>query len=143
MTAKQYLSQIRLLDLKINQRIQELEDVKKRAFSLGSPELKADVVQSSPSQDQLAESVSRYVDLEDEINQLIDKYVDLRDTIISKIHELNDPRYVMLLHCRYVDFMSMTEISEKMNYEYKYTCQLHGKALESFTKHHEQSRINP
>ena len=134
MTTKRYLNRIRLLDIKINQRIEQAEDLKRRAFSLGSPEIKADPVQSSPNQDQLAEAVSRYVDMENKINDMIDRFVAMKDKIIGEIQQVEDPRYCTVLYLRYVKYMTMTEISEYMNYEYKYTCQLHGQALLAFEK---------
>lgn len=134
MTTKRYLNRIRLLDIKINQRIEQAEDLKRRAFSLGSPEIKADPVQSSPNQDQLAEAVSRYVDMENKINDMIDKFVAMKDKIISEIQQVEDPRYCTVLYLRYVKYMNMQEISEYMNYEYKYTCKIHGQALIAFER---------
>ena len=79
MTAKQYLQQIRRLDLKINQRIAEAEDLRRRAFGLRSPELKADVVKTSPAGDPIGAAMSRYVDLQREIDELTDQLVDMKE----------------------------------------------------------------
>jgi hypothetical protein len=122
------------LDIKINQRIEEAEDLKRRAFSIGSPEIKADAVQSSPSADPLADAVSRYVDLENKINAMIDKFVAMKDKLIGEIQQVEDPRYCTVLYLRYVKYMTMTEISEYMNYDYYYTCKIHGQALLAFER---------
>lgn len=134
MNVKRYLNRIRLYDIRINQRIEQAEDLKRRAFSIGSPEIKADAVQSSPSPDPLADAVSRYVDLENKINSMIDRFVAMKDKIIGEIQQVEDPRYCTVLYLRYVKYMNMQEISEYMNYEYKYTCQLHGQALLAFER---------
>ena len=134
MNVKRYLNRIRLYDIRINQRIEQAEDLKRRAFSIGSPEIKADSVQSSPSPDPLADAVSRYVDLEKKINSMIDRFVAMKDKIIGEIQQVEDPRYCTVLYLRYVKYMNMQEISEYMNYEYKYTCQLHGQALLAFER---------
>ena len=134
MNVKRYLNRIRLLDTKINQRIEQAEDLKRRAFSLGSPEIKADPVQSSPNQDQLAEAVSRYVDMENKINDMIDRFVAMKDKIIGEIQQVEDPRYCELLYKRYVEYKSISEIADEMHYGYEHTCRLHGRALQAFDK---------
>ena len=102
MTAKEYLSQIRLLNLKIDQKMEEKADLMSRAAGNHSPTLTKDKVQSSISGDRMSNTIDRYVDLEKEIDDLIDRYVDKRDMIINQIHQLEDPRYVELLQLKYV-----------------------------------------
>lgn len=134
MTAKQYLSQIRRLDMMINQRIDEAEALIGIAVGLRSPELKRDVVQTSPSGDSIGNTMNKYIDLQREINDMIDRFVDLKHKIIGEIHAVPDIRYSELLYHRYVEYMSFTQIAEVMHYEYKYICRLHGMALKCFQK---------
>lgn len=135
LTAKQYLSSLKMLNIKINHKIQEVEELRALSFSTGGLAADNERVQTSPSGDgrQIA-LVNRYVDLEAEINRLIDKYVDRKDKIINEIHQLEDTRYVELLFKHYVEFKSLTRIAEEIHYTYKWTCDLHGRALLSFSQ---------
>ena len=134
MTAKQYLSQIRKLDMMINQRIDEAEALIEIAVGLRSPELKQDVIQASPSGDPIGNAMNRYIDLQREINDMIDQFVNLKHKIIGEINAVPDTRYSELLYHRYVEHMSFAQIAEVMHYEYKYICHLHGEALKCFQK---------
>ena len=87
MTAKEYLNQIRLLDLKIRQKIEERDHLKAMAAGNSSPVLSKDKVQTSGSGDKMSRTVDSYVDLEKEIDDLVDRYVDKRDMIINQIVE--------------------------------------------------------
>ena len=147
MTAKEYLSQIRLLNLKIDQKMEEKADLMSRAAGNHSPTLTKDKVQSSISGDRMSNTIDRYVDLEKEIDDLIDRYVDKRDIIINQIHQLEDPRYVELLQLKYVGrrggdgrmhYMRLEEIAcimkkpNGLSYTYGHINRLHGEALQAF-----------
>ena len=149
MTAKEYLSQIRLLNLKIDQKMEEKADLMSRAMGNHSPVLSKDKVQSSISGDRMSNTIDRYVDLEKEIDDLIDRYVDKRDMIINQIHQLEDPRYVELLQLKYVGkrggdgrmhYMRLEEIAcimkkpSGMPYTYGHIKSLHGEALKQFAE---------
>lgn len=149
MTAKEYLSQIRLLNLKIDQKMEEKADLMSRAMGNHSPVLSKDKVQSSISGDKMSNTIDRYVDLEKEIDDLIDRYVDKRDMIINQIHQLEDPRCVELLYHKYVghrtgegrmSYMRLEEIAcimkkpSGMPYTYGHIKSLHGEALKQFAE---------
>ena len=154
MTAKAYLNQIRILDLKINQKIQERDSLKAMAAGNSSPVLSKDKVQTSGSGDKMSRTVDKYVDMEIEIDRMIDQFVDLRDKIINQIHGLNDARYIELLYLKYVGrrekdgnihYLRLEEIAcvmKKSNgepYTYQHIRAMHGEALQRFAK----SYINP
>ena len=132
MTTRQYLSQIKKLDLMIDQRIDEAKALVEIAIGLRSPELKQDIVQTSPSGDPIGNAMNKYIDTQREIDSLIDQFVDLKHKIIGEIQQVEDPRYSELLYLRYVKYMSMAEISAAMHYGYEYVCRLHGRALKAF-----------
>ena len=134
MTAKEYLNQIRLLDLKIRQKIEERDHLKAMAAGNSSPVLSKDKVQTSGSGDKMSRTVDSYVDLEKEIDDLVDRYVDKRDMIINQIHQLNNPRYIRILYLRYVKCCTFEYIAVEMNYTIRGVYKLHGNALQAFQK---------
>lgn len=131
MTAKQYLRQLERINILINTKQLQLDELRVISSGFKAIDYAAVRVQSSPS-DRMAALMSKWVDLEDEINNIIDNYVDAKNKIISEISQLHDARYIDVLHKRYVEFKPLTDIANEMGYAYKYTCRLHGRALRAF-----------
>ena len=138
MTAKEYLQQLRMLDIKIRHRKEQVEELRALAMYSGSFASDGERVQTSGSGDRMSEQVARYVDLQAEVEEMIRGYTERKDRIIREIHELSDARYVEVLFKRYVEFKSFERIACEMNYNYTWICELHGKALQAF----ERTEIN-
>lgn len=137
MNVKEYLGQIEDLDIKIDQRIKQREDLLARAYSITVAN-DPNKVQSSGSVDTIGNVVSMAVDIENEINELIDLFISLKNKIISEIQTMycgkNTVKYRRILYKRYVEYKDFYKISDEMNYDYKWTCKLHGYALQEFDK---------
>ena len=116
MTTKQYLGQIRILDIKIRQRQREAAELKLAATCTGSASSQGEKVQTSASGDKLLNAVARYVDLEAEIQGMIDSMQKRRHDIIAEIQSLEDSRYIEILYKRYVEFKSFEFIACEMHY---------------------------
>ncbi len=134
MTAKQYLSRIRILDIKINNKMSELSMLKSKSTSLQAVVINEDKVQTSPALDRLGNDVSEILELEEEIRQEIKRYNDIKHKIINEIHSLNNRLYIEILYKRYVEFKSLEEIAVEMNYSYQWIKSNHGYALLNFSK---------
>lgn len=134
MTTKKYLQQLRTLNIKIRQREEQIAELRSKAMSSGSLSCNDDRVQTSVSGDKLSETVSRYVDMQAEISRLIEYYVAKKNEIITAIQRLDDPRYVSILYKRYVDFESFEQIACDLHYNYTWTCELHGQALQALER---------
>ena len=138
-TAKRYLLRIRALDRKINQLIEERDDLRALALGGRSPSYDPDKVQTSHDGAAMA-AVERWLDLERDIVRLIDKYVTDKHRIILEIQELPDDRHVQLLNLRYVQMRRFEEISVIMGYSYSRVRHMHGDALMSFARVHGLAR---
>lgn len=144
-TAKTYLQQIEVLNLKIDHKIKQLEDLKLMSRTTKSLDYSADRVQTSPD-DKMSSMIGKYIDLEREINGDIDEFVSLKNKVINEIHSLSNPTFIQILFKRYVEMKSLRRVARETGYEYKYACKLHGEALicfyeEVIAKHHDQSRL--
>lgn len=135
MTAKEYLQQIRQCEIFIKQRQRELEQLKDSRTFISGIDYGKDRVQTSftggTSQNKTSEDI---VDLENEIEENINKMNSLRHDIIDKIQKMKDIRYSELLFLKYVEGMDLGNISIRMNYEYKWCCELHTRALDEFAE---------
>lgn len=138
MTTREYLNQIRLLNIKINQRIQEAAELKQKAMSASSIDTSKEPVQTSARPDAATRMIDRYVEMEQEIDHLIDHYVEMKHRIIGEIQSLNNQRSVNLLYKRYVEFKSFKQIAKEMHYSYDHTRGLHSRALWEFWKFHKR-----
>lgn len=129
--AKSFLRKIELLDAHINNRINDLHELKSLVTKITST-ISQVCVSGSGNQDKLGDSVAKIVDLQDEINQKIDKYVDLKREVSTLLEQIEDPDQVKVLHKRYFEYKPWEQIACEMNYSYRNVCYIHGKALQAF-----------
>ena len=121
MNAKEYLKQIRALDLQIDQRIMEKNDLEWIASRFPG---------TSEHCSKLAESVANVIT--DLVNQ--------KDEIIGKILLLKDKRYVSILYLHYVRFILLEDVAvimQKKNgktYTWQHISRLHAEAVNEFSK---------
>lgn len=133
MTVKEYLNQIRYLDLKIKQREEEREQLLAAATSTGCMDPDKVHVQTSAGSSK-SDLVNRAVDLEHKINSMIRNMNDLRHKIIGQIQELPDRQQVDCLYQRYVLGYTWELIAVNMGYNVRQVYRIHGHALQAFRK---------
>ena len=131
-TPKEYLRQLRVFSIKIQQKKDELESLKAAAENV-TASIDNERVQTSPK-DRMPEDISRIVDLESEIYKDIQELLILKNKIINEIQELSNPVYIEILYKRYVEYKSLEEISVELSYSYIHVKRLHGYALQAFRK---------
>ena len=135
MRAKQYLSQLQKLDVVIEQKLQELDELKKITVDLKGIDYTKEKVKSSATHcADFENTIIKIMDLESKINAEIDKFVDKKHTIINQIQALNDTKYVQVLHKRYVEYKGFEQIACEMGYTYDYVRKVHSRALIDFEK---------
>ena len=136
MKAKEYLQQLRKLDIIINQKLQELDELKKMG-GIKCIDYTMEKVQSSQKHCATFENVLiKIIDMENEINTDIDKLVNKRHCIINQINELQNVQYIEILYKRYVEYKDLKKIAKEMEYTYDYIRKIHVKALQNFEKRH-------
>lgn len=133
-SARDYLKQLEILDMQINDDLAELHNMKLSACSTGGIDYSKDRVQSSTVGDKLYKDVVRYTMFEEQINKEIDEFFDAKNQIIREIRGLHDKRYIQVLTKIYVQFKSVKNAAQEMKLSYSYTIDLHKQALEAFEK---------
>ena len=132
MTAKEYLTQIRKLDTLITNKLIEIEQWK--AIATGTTSINAgDRVQTSGSQQKMADAVCRYIAIEEEINADIDRLVDIKQEVIKTIEQLPMNEYD-LLHKVYIQFIELSDVAVLYDRTYSWVTTTHGKALKEVQK---------
>lgn len=132
MKAKEYLNQIRLLDIRIGQRIEELEEMRQKISILTGIDYSKEKIQVTPTAGN--KQIEELVDMENVVLDMIHRQTKLKHKVIGEIQGLSNPIYVDLLFRRYVDCHSFERIACDMGYAYNYVCTLHGEALKEFDK---------
>ena len=133
MTAKEYLSQAKHLDLRINAKIQQMSSLHELATRATA------VLSDMPGSHNhevstMAVTVDKMIDLENEINSDIDALVDLKRNISTVINAVSNAEYQTVLEKRYLCFQSWEIIASEMQYDIRWLYRLHGKALEEIQK---------
>lgn len=129
MTAKEYLSQAKFLDQRINSKIQQvaaLNDLATKATSTltGMPRNPNHATSS------MEDVIAKIIDLQSEINNNIDTLVDLKRSLSKTIKAVDSPEYQTVLEKRYLCFQSWEQIAVEMGYDLRWLYRIHGKALE-------------
>ena len=133
MTAKEYLSQAKTLDMRINSKIQQLA-------SLNDLALKATAVITgmphSPNKGKssMADTIDKIIDLQAEINRDIDTLVDLKKEIMETIKSVSGHEAQTVLEKRYLCFFSWEQIAVDMHYSIQYAYRIHDRALEEISE---------
>lgn len=131
MTAKEYLSQARYLDARINTKIKQLEALNTLATSATSV-LTGMPHSPNKATSKMADIVEKIVDLQAEINRDIDALVDLKGEMRSKLEMVPAEDYKAILEMRYLCFMSWEQIASNLGLSVPYTYKLHDRALKGF-----------
>ena len=134
MKAKNYLKQIGIMDARIAADKVELERLRAEATNTTSV-LGGERVQSSGSQQKMADAVTDIVALEEKIIREKRKYEAYRAEAKELVFEACDGYCITLLHKKYFQGMSWEEIAVDMNYTYKWVSGgLHQRALSQVQK---------
>ena len=128
-TVKEYLSQAKFLDQRINSKIQQvaaLNDLATKATSTltGMPRNPNHATSS------MEDVIAKIIDLQAEINNDIDTLVDLKRSLSKTIKAVDSREYQTVLDKRYLCFQSWEQIAVEMGYELRWLYRIHGKALE-------------
>ena len=127
MNAKEYLLQIKKLDLMIRNKKAEIQQLKDIAGSI-TPTMSGERVQSSGNPQRIADAIDKYLDIETEIQRDFEELLRKRREIIGKIEQLNAIEYDVL-HKIYVQYLNFDEVAYACNYSRSWVTTVHGRAL--------------
>lgn len=129
MTVKEQLQELRRLDVEINNKIKELEELRQRSVGVGSFDYSKDRVVTSPSGDAMSNMVSKIIVLDEQINEMIDNYVDKKEKAKLVIKCLHNEKELRVLYLRYIIGLSWRQVAEEMDISHGYMYKLHNRAL--------------
>lgn len=134
MQAKEFLNQPFILNNKINDKKVKIECYRMMATSVSSPGFEEHYSSNRNTNAPFVRYLEKISELEEEVKADCEKLEEIKAEVASAILKVNEPSEQLLLHYRYVMFMSMSDIAVKMNYSLRWAKKLHRRALDSFEK---------
>lgn len=128
--AKTLLTQVKLYDAHINNKLEEIARIRALATKITST-LKQDVVSGGGNQDKIGDAVAKIADLEREANAIIDAYIDLKKQVDIIVEQVPDPEEYNVLKKRYFLHERWEQIALEMNMSHRNVTRLHGRALQT------------
>lgn len=127
MTAEEYLLNVRRYDTMIDNKLAEIDKLKRLADSI-SPELKNVVVSGSRNVHRVQDIWNKIIDLNREATEDIDRFIDYRQEVINTIQKLPVQEYDVL-HKHYVQYMTWDQVASAMHYSLARIMRIRKKAL--------------
>ena len=128
MDAKEYLNQVYLLDLQIQNKVDQVARMRARVVDVRR-ELGADRVQNNGPVSTMEDSVIRILEEEAEINREIDRLVDLKKEIRETIGQVGDVIQRMILEKRHLNFEKWEAIQVEMKLSRSWVYKMYHLAL--------------
>lgn len=132
MTAKEYLSQARTLDMRIKSKLQQIESLNELATS-------CTVVYSDMPRNpihggsKIEKAVVKIIEVEESLKRDVENLVELKKEIMTTIHSVANLELQTLLEKRYLCFLSWEQIAVEMHYSIQHIYRMHDEALSSVT----------
>lgn len=126
--AQTYLERVAKLDAIIENKLTEQRQWKDLALSI-TANMDGEKVQSSGSQSKMADAVINCIAMEDEIAEAVKQLIAEKKQVVKTIEQLYSPTEYRILHMRYIQHISLTDIAERMSKEYTWVTTTHGRAL--------------
>lgn len=128
MDAKEWLNQVKKLDLQIKNKLIEKQQWKDIALGI-TANMDGERVQSSGRKTKMADAIDKCVDMEAEIDRLVDKLIDTKKEVIAVIEQLDSPTQYDVLHKIYIQGKSLQEVADSYGMSYDWATTTHGRAL--------------
>lgn len=138
MDAKEYLGQVKSKEAKIRNLRRDREGIVNMLYSLGGVR-EGERVQSSRNNDKFGTLYGRIDEMEREIDRQIADLMNFQLKVSMEINELKTDKYMTVLNCRYIHFMSWEKIAESafdVKYTVRHILKMHGYALLEFQAVH-------
>ena len=136
MDAREYLSQVKYMDQRIKNKLEEIEYWKDQAENPALAPFEAEKVQSTRNISKTADLICKYVDLQQELQQDIEELAAMRKQTIATLEQLPLNEYDVLykLYIQYERYYNMQAVADALEKSYSWVTMMHGRALKSLQK---------
>jgi len=131
MNVKSYLNQARMLDKRIDSKLEQVERL--RALAERTTTVLSSQPKGTSGTNRTEYCVQKIWELEREINADIDKLIDLKREIQDAVFHMKNDQYRTLLEYRYLCGNTWEQIAEKMDKGVRWIYELHSRALQEIS----------
>ncbi len=128
--AQVYLERVEKLDTIIENKLIEQRQWRDLAMNI-TANMGGERVQSSGTKSKMADAINRCIDMEGEIAEVVDKLIAEKQKIVKTIESLYSPTEYKILHMRYIQHISLSDIADNLNRDYSWVTTTHGRALKN------------
>ena len=133
MTAKQFLSQARRIDKRIDNYVEEIAQLLTLATKT-TPSNAQERVQSSGTGDKVGDGASKIADLQREMDEWLDELLIKKEEIRKVIEQVDDTDCYDLLYKRYILYKKWEQIAVDKDITTMGVWKMHGRALKKVEK---------
>ena len=133
MNAKAYLNQVRLLDLRINTKLDRIARLRALAQKVTAT-TDGEIVNKTRNISSLQDQIIRLMEEEESLNRAIDQLINLKKEVSEVLTLINDPECELLLELRYLCYRGWDDIAGVMNYHLRTVHKIHGHALQKLNE---------
>lgn len=141
METKEWLSQPRKIDLLIRNKLIEKQQWRDLALGI-TANMEGERVQSSGSQQKMADAIVKCIDMEAEIDRLVDRFIDKKKEVVQVIEQVESPIEYDVLHRIYIQYHTLQDVADHYGKEYGWATTTHGRALKSVQEIRERRSNN-
>lgn len=134
MTAKEYLNQAAELKRRIRQEEDRIKFIRSEMESPRPIRYDKDMIQKSASGDAMERYMIKLEKEEKRLLKLKEKHIDTFHRIRQRIMHVQPSLYADVLYMRYLEGKTIGVIANEMHYSYEWTCKIHGRALQDFSR---------
>lgn len=128
---KEFLNSYKLINSEINRLLAECESYRELAKRI-SPTY-SDAPKTLNNTSKLETAVEKIIELEHEMDKKVDQLQKKREEIEQAIQTVKNPTLEEVLKRKYINGQTWEQIAVDMNYSWRQTIRLHGKALEKMS----------
>lgn len=133
MTAQEYLGQVEQKIIAVKNMNSGINNLREVLVSIGGMD-SGERVQTSRDNDKFGSIFARIDEKERIMDEKSKELIDFTAKVENEICSMKNPRYMTLLHKKYVLLEPLKQIASEMNFTYRYVAKMHGYALQEFEK---------
>ena len=118
-----------MIDTLVENKLIEQRQWKDLALSITANMDGERVKSSSTTTSKMEDAVIRCIMIEEEIAAAVERLIAEKKAIVGLIEKLDNPTEYRILHLRYIQYISLTDIATKLNKDYTTVTTTHGRAL--------------
>lgn len=127
--AQAFLARVEMIDTLVGAKLIEHRQWKDLARSITANMDGERVKSGSASTSKMEDAVVRCIMVEEEIASAVEMLIAEKKRVLQVIEQLYSPTEYRILHMRYIQYISLADIADRLGREYTWVTTVHGRAV--------------